>query len=670
MIYIVILLMACTVCFSQDSLSWQFGFGAGYNINSHSTDLQRLPGFASCCPQYESGSGGGLNIGAFGARPFAEDLFYGGRIGLSNISALLLAYEYEKTDNSLGTVTDGIFEHTIDASLLGFFIRPEITYSPVENLYIGLGPEIFFLLGGSFVQQEKIIEPTDVTFENDRITRNEFEDKIPGTNALQFGFSADASYYFPVNDEKTAFLGPYISYTTYFTDLVNYAAWKSSTFAIGLNLRYDLFDKKPLIVPPPPPPPDTPAVITVIPPKDTSDIKSRLRVYYFDESGDDTIIVENMINRSYEALLNYIFFADNSAQLPPKLNLISPAEAKEFSTNKLALNKSLGTYYDILNIFGYRLKADPKLAFEIIGCNSGVRDEKNNTGLSHERALSVQRYLSVTWGIDTNRLKITVRNLPENPSRSENEFAEQENRRVELIPNKPQALMPVMLEDTLRQVSEKVYMEFVPEVTSLREIKDWSIDIKQKGAPVKSFKGTGSPSGKTVWDLTGDDKEVPESDADLDMSLTVTDDLGTTATVPADAVIGSRNGGADTLLDDINIKQTLIRKTKKEKFSLILFGFNDASISEVGNLVTDFIKTRIEEGSDIDIEGYTDIIGNNEYNKKLAQSRAEAVAKNLNVDVKFAKGKGMSSELYDNNIPEGRYYNRTVIITVETRSEE
>ncbi|MFM8473481.1 MAG: hypothetical protein ACKOBV_08185 [Candidatus Kapaibacterium sp.] len=53
----------------------------------------------------------------------------------------------------------------------------------------------------------------------------------------------------------------------------------------------------------------------------------------------------------------------------------------------------------------------------------------------------------------------------------------------------------------------------------------------------------------------------------------------------------------------------------------------------------------------------------------LSTKRAEYTAKALNVPLKNAKGFGKEQELYDNNYPEGRMYNRTVNIVVETPVE-
>ena len=52
--------------------------------------------------------------------------------------------------------------------------------------------------------------------------------------------------------------------------------------------------------------------------------------------------------------------------------------------------------------------------------------------------------------------------------------------------------------------------------------------------------------------------------------------------------------------------------------------------------------------------------------KGASLSRADAAAQALGIPVKEAVGRGEKELLYDNDLPEGRYYCRTVTVIVET----
>ena len=68
----------------------------------------------------------------------------------------------------------------------------------------------------------------------------------------------------------------------------------------------------------------------------------------------------------------------------------------------------------------------------------------------------------------------------------------------------------------------------------------------------------------------------------------------------------------------------------------------------------------------VTISGYTDALGDEIVNEKIALERAKAVSQRLQIRNAIVRGIGEKEILYDNNLPEGRFYCRTVTITIET----
>jgi outer membrane protein OmpA-like peptidoglycan-associated protein len=66
------------------------------------------------------------------------------------------------------------------------------------------------------------------------------------------------------------------------------------------------------------------------------------------------------------------------------------------------------------------------------------------------------------------------------------------------------------------------------------------------------------------------------------------------------------------------------------------------------------------------INGYTDVLGTETYNEELSRNRAIETAKALGLPTSAVLGLGEQRPLYPNDLPEGRAYNRTVTVTVET----
>ncbi|MBM4151511.1 MAG: hypothetical protein FJ219_07675, partial [Ignavibacteria bacterium] len=102
-------------------------------------------------------------------------------------------------------------------------------------------------------------------------------------------------------------------------------------------------------------------------------------------------------------------------------------------------------------------------------------------------------------------------------------------------------------------------------------------------------------------------------------------------------------------------------------FSLVLFDVRSSEITEGNAQIIEFIKGFVKPNSSISITGFTDRLGDADANQRLAQERADATAKALQVKNKATVlGKG-NSALYDDRYPEGRLYTRTVDVIVDTR---
>jgi outer membrane protein OmpA-like peptidoglycan-associated protein len=78
----------------------------------------------------------------------------------------------------------------------------------------------------------------------------------------------------------------------------------------------------------------------------------------------------------------------------------------------------------------------------------------------------------------------------------------------------------------------------------------------------------------------------------------------------------------------------------------------------------------------IEVIGHTDVVGLYEHNQKLSVRRSNTVHKGImrKTKGKFAKlikrGVGEDEPLYDNSLPEGRFYNRTVQVIIRTPIEQ
>jgi outer membrane protein OmpA-like peptidoglycan-associated protein len=103
-----------------------------------------------------------------------------------------------------------------------------------------------------------------------------------------------------------------------------------------------------------------------------------------------------------------------------------------------------------------------------------------------------------------------------------------------------------------------------------------------------------------------------------------------------------------------------------------VFDFDKFEINDFNKkMINDFVANTIMDNSKVSITGSTDKLGEKDYNMNLSLSRAESTYKVIKkikpkADFKEVTGIGNTKLLYDNSLPEGRFYCRTVLIEVTT----
>jgi outer membrane protein OmpA-like peptidoglycan-associated protein len=109
-----------------------------------------------------------------------------------------------------------------------------------------------------------------------------------------------------------------------------------------------------------------------------------------------------------------------------------------------------------------------------------------------------------------------------------------------------------------------------------------------------------------------------------------------------------------------------------EKYNLILFKFDSPEAGELNErIMSTWVYPRVKKSSVIRIEGHTDIVGLDTRNKTLSEQRAGTAEKFIKNRTKeftelSTRGTGEEEPLYSNDSPEGRFFNRTVQVIVET----
>lgn len=645
---------------AQDDNRVRFGIYGNVYLNIHTSSFTQLPGVPTCCPQYESGNGSALGGGGLIEIPLFESGMMAFRLGYADFSGLIKSSEKQPTAN--GSTE---FTHELDVTLPAISIQPIFGYEVLKNFRVHGGLDLAYLLPQSYTQREVVADPNGVFVPENSKQRNVTSGDIQEQSNFMIAPLVGLSYELPMNSNKTLLMSPEIYYQHGFTNVNSTLDWKVSTFRFGLAIKYS---PKPLPPPIPEPIPEKkPEIeqkpIVKVEPKPeipkVEPIKVAVRAVGVDEQGKEfpvgTIKVEEFLSTQMRPLLNYVFFDENSDKIESKYVALNSSQTKGFSIQSLFNASTMETYYNLMNIVGKRMKDNPKAVLTITGCNQDLGIEKSNKDLSLRRAEKVKEYFIKNWDIEPSRLKISVRNLPEKPSNNDEADGVVENRRVELSSDEWAILEPVVLTDTLRTTNPPS-LKFYATTQSAVDVTKWSLQVSQQSRVLKEFTGTGTVNDPLIWSFSEEKASIPLLSYPLDYVLT-----GTNADNQTDK----------TLKQSIPLEQMTIRKKRSEqiadkeidRYSLILFDYDKADIGNANKKIVDFIKPRIAKNATVSVTGFTDRTGDDEYNKTLSSQRAANAVKALGKGNASGEGEKM---LFDNNTPEGRFYNRTVTILVET----
>ncbi|MBP1728652.1 MAG: OmpA/MotB domain protein [Deltaproteobacteria bacterium] len=397
--------------------------------------------------------------------------------------------------------------------------------------------------------------------------------------------------------------------------------------------------------------------------------------YIFPPSGKMTVVpasvtIEEVKTIDSSPMLGHVYFDKGASEIPAQyVRFAAPGETTGFDEQKFGDTRE--KYFQLLNIVGKRLTVNSAATIMLVGCNDNTGVEKGKKKLSAQRAEAVKNYLQTVWNIAPERMTIEARNLPAMPSSINLKEGQAENRRVEIRSTEPLILAPIRSTYLANRIDTPA-LTLRPEVDALYGIASWKITAVNTSGTLASLSGKGAPPKETKIPLGTGDLKALAGGGDITVKMELLDRKGQSVVLSPDPV-------------KVNFIQTSQRLAQKEgakvqeKYALILFDFNKATISGVNQEIINRIATRIKAlpEAGVEIVGHTDSIGKEAYNIKLSQRRAleaytqlKAAAGEKAAERIRHSGVGPKNPLYENNSPENRAFNRTVTITLEYMSAE
>ncbi|MHB1178843.1 MAG: OmpA family protein [Daejeonella sp.] len=610
---------------------WWFGVSGAANLNFYDGTTQRLNNSLFVPTAFHKG---------FGVKPYGS-VFLEYRPG--PIWGAMLNLGYDGRGGKFNTVISPCdCPATLKTGLSYLSVEPSLRLgSKFSNIYFYAGPRVAFGRGTDFSYTQLKQPNTDAELSAMRKTI------VSGQIGVGYEFLLSS----PASTSKFV-LAPFLSFHPYFgQDPRTIESWTVSTIRTGIALKFGKGPAAIKIV-------ETPPAV-VVPMRDIT----------FSVRAPKTVPVTRQVSETLP-LRNYVFFDEGSAAVPSRYIMLTNNQASAFKEEQLQNEQSssmtgrsarqLNVYHNILNIIGDRLRSNPSASISLSGASGNGPVE----GKSFAEA--IKQYLVNVFGIDGGRISTQGRTKPLIPSEQpggtkELELLRQGDRRVDIESTSPELLMEVgggLMKPVQINVlqSDPMDSHVIFNVGGAQDVlKSWSIDITnaqgnsqhygpftrdQESLPGKTILGD-RPEGNYKISLTGETKD----------GLTIRKESSVNLVRPNETI------------------------EKGYRFS-ILFDFDKSkTIESYDKFLTDIVSPLVSDGSTVMIHGHTDIIGEEEYNHTLSHNRAMETQKILERalnnsgkrNVKFETtgfGEDLNKSPFDNNLPEERFYNRTVIIDI------
>ena len=626
--------------------SWWLGATAGANFNMYGGTTQQINSTFSTPAAFKNGKG----IGLFAA---PQVVFHRPNSVLGFM--LDAGYDSRKGDfDQIARTTACNCTTDLSSDLSFFSIEPNLRFAPFKSgLFLYAGPHIGFNLTNAFRFKQGVNK--DFPEQAAPAEKNGNFNNIHNT---QLSAQIGAGYDIPLSGSKhkiQVLLSPFVSYSPSFgQSLRSVESWDVSGFRAGASLKFGRTPKS--WVSENPNPPDNPY----------SDIT-------FTITAPQNVPVERRVRETFP-VLNYVFFDEGVTEIPGYYVQLTKSQVKDFKEDQLEVfqpkrlsgrsGRQMAAYYNVLNILGDRMGKNTATTINLVGSSEKGAAE----GVI--MAESVKRYLVNVFDINATRITTEGREKPKLPS------------------EKPGATLdlPLLREGDRRVSIESSSPALLMQFQSGPDAPLLPVEIVgNQSAPLNSyvtFDVAGARKNLSFWSL-----EVVDEKGDMQNFGPF---YGEKISIPGKMILGTRPTGdfkvtmvgqtfdAKTVRSSANVRLNLWKPAKNEegmRFSVI-FGFDQAKTIRIyEKYLTDIVVPKIPQGATVLIHGYTDIIGEADYNQDLSLNRAKEVQKiiqsallkanrkDVTIDV-YAFGEDKDVSPFENTYPEERFYNRTVIIDI------
>ena len=651
------LVAAVTIVGTAVAQPTSIGIRGGYLYVMNTSALPIVAGSADC-GAFADGVANGFYGGVTGEYALLGDLLeVSGGLTYTKRPALLTAVStdnFEVLDPRSNTFVPLERSHQFEATLGYISVDVGLRTRPIPGLplFVRLSADAGNpVLGAEFTQSEQVTSPSGVLFPDGLARRVNATGEL--TNAgTSYGATFSIGAALPwLRDIEVC---PEVGYRYNFNNLVSDNVWKQSYIMAGLQIRYRLSDDTPPPPPPPPPPPAPEPVVTRAEPPAAPPAERPVVITSI--STTPLEINETVVTQTFP-LLPYVFFDAGKADLRARYR--GSEDVQDFREQALP-KQTIPIYYRMLDIIGSRMQRMTEATLTVTGTadpsEAGLGADVRQ--LAQRRAQTVVDYMRQRWDLPERRFRITTAERPALPSNIAYAEGVEENRRVELSSSESALMGPVVHTRFLEFVPTQPTHQFNVATKYPERATSWELEVRRGGTLIGWKRGDGAPPNVR-----------------FDLSQELTDRLGPVVapsdTLDATLVVQQNDGPPVEASTRFPLRKT-VSNYEVSRLSLIVFDYDQSSISAQNQQMMRYvIMQSAGQGSKATIKGSTDRLGELQYNVNLSTERARAVEQYLRsvapgVDITSVTGVGPADLPYDNSLPEGRFYCRTVSLTITT----
>jgi hypothetical protein len=386
------------------------------------------------------------------------------------------------------------------------------------------------------------------------------------------------------------------------------------------------------------------------------------------EFGTYEVLIEEHVVSEIYPLLPFLFFDSASAGITDRyIRFAAPEQTAGFADSTIP-GGTFEKYYHLLNIVGYRLRRHPDATIVITDPRSPQENSGEPPQLAVRREQAVRDYLVNIWNIDSARIRLArPRDMrTANPGDADS-LRLQEHRRIEIASNDWEIMKPVVNVDVRRYPQPDSVRFRMKNGMENTRVARRAVEIRRGG---NMWRVIDIPPGDSIspgfdW-RRGDDPDTLPNDATPFIAQLVVYDVDGIEHRSENLQIPVRYVNIDTI-----IRYKLIDKIVK-RFWISFFTPGAKKLGPVNErAIRDFICGIIRPGAEIESIGFADVADSAVGAGDIAASRAGTVndfisgcvAKQWGVAFS-GRGAGKYLPPYPTDFPEGRCYNRAVVVTM------